>query len=148
MNLQLQMVVRDRLYLRLTLTHFGIAHIDTNLALTLAADFADMFEVRGHRRRLARGHSLAPKESDHEFVLAYVGEDGRLRQTSVWLAPMPEQREVEGDRISASWPVSLAPGEEVTFGVAVEPRIEDDRAPKATLESAAAASEREWEEWK
>jgi hypothetical protein len=44
--------------------------VTTTVSLALAADLADMFEVRGGVRRDARGHALAPKQNGREVVLA------------------------------------------------------------------------------
>ena len=40
------------------------------IELAFGADFADMFEVRGSRRR-RRGTRLAPKTTDESVTLAY-----------------------------------------------------------------------------
>jgi glycogen debranching enzyme len=53
-----------------------------------AADFADIFEVRGLDRE-RRGRLLPPVVEQGRLVLAYEGLDGRLRRTTVALDPAP-----------------------------------------------------------
>ena len=55
------MIASGRLYYLVRLRNFLREPVTTTASLALAADFADMFEVRGGVRRSARGHALAPK---------------------------------------------------------------------------------------
>ena len=50
------------------------------------ADFADIFEVRGHRRE-KRGQLLEPRVEDSAVVLGYLGLDGLRRETRIELEP-------------------------------------------------------------
>ncbi len=64
--------------------------MSTGVSLSLAGDFADIFEVRGGPRREARGHALAPKRLGRGVVLAYVGEDEVFREAVIELDPQPD----------------------------------------------------------
>src|SRR5271155_4260800 len=46
-------------YQQLRIKNYGLVSVATGLTLHFAADFADIFEVRGMKRQ-ARGHDLAP----------------------------------------------------------------------------------------
>jgi glycogen debranching enzyme len=52
------------------------------LVMQFSADFADIFELRGHRRS-RRGRFFAPEKSDSTVTLAYQGLDGVLRKTKI-----------------------------------------------------------------
>jgi glycogen debranching enzyme len=72
---------------RIRVSNYGRCAIDLPLSVHFAADFADMFEVRGtHRER--RG-TLHPVVAGHDTVLRYAGLDGIERRTRIcWsLAP-------------------------------------------------------------
>jgi glycogen debranching enzyme len=56
-------LVHDRVHERIEVRNYGQARATTELSLALSADFADIFEVRGARKRIARGHLLAAKRS-------------------------------------------------------------------------------------
>lgn len=58
------------------------------IALHFAADFADIFEVRGAKRP-ARGRLHEPELSEGGVRLAYVGLDGKRRETNLRFHPDP-----------------------------------------------------------
>ena len=63
-----------RLYERVRFTNFSGHPADLPLKLSFAADFADIFEVQGLKRR-QRGYDLEPAISDGCVRLAYRGLD-------------------------------------------------------------------------
>jgi glycogen debranching enzyme len=75
------MIASGRLYCLVRLRNFLRERVTTTASLAVAADFADMFEVRGGVRRPARGHATAPKRTGRGLVLAYVGEDEIFRES-------------------------------------------------------------------
>jgi glycogen debranching enzyme len=76
----------------LQITNFGATAVDVGLQVEFAADFADIFEVRGTSRS-ARGKAFAPAYEDGDVLLAYVGLDGVARHTRIHFAPYPEIRD-------------------------------------------------------
>ena len=76
------------LYKRLSVRSFHGAPLDLTLTLHLAADFADIFEVRG-TVRARRGEALAPEVEADRLVLGYRGLDGVVRRTRLTFAPAP-----------------------------------------------------------
>ena len=64
------MIASGRLYYLVRVLNFLREAVTTSVSLTLSADFADIFEVRGGPRREARGHVLAPKQLERGLVLA------------------------------------------------------------------------------
>ena len=78
----------DRMYERIALTNFAAVEATIPIELEFAADFRDMFEVRG-MRRAARGHDLPPERHSHGMTLAYRGLDGVLRRCAMGFSDMP-----------------------------------------------------------
>ena len=78
----------DRMYERIELTNFASVEATIPIELEFAADFRDMFEVRG-MRRAARGHDLPPERHSHGMTLAYRGLDGVLRRCAMGFSDMP-----------------------------------------------------------
>ncbi len=76
-------------YERLLVRNFSDHHLHLRLTYRFASDFADLFEVRGERRR-AHGEQHAALESDHGVVLDYVGLDKLKRSTHFAFAPSPK----------------------------------------------------------
>lgn len=77
-------------YQQILVRNYGLAPVRTVLSLHFAADFADIFEVRGHRRK-ARGQLLPPEHTRDSVVLGYRGLDGVRRRTRLHFAPEPTQ---------------------------------------------------------
>jgi glycogen debranching enzyme len=77
-----------RLYERWRLTNFSGQPAHVPLKLRFAADFADIFEVQGHKRA-RRGELLEPEVNADRVVLAYRGLDDRVRSTHVSFFPAP-----------------------------------------------------------
>jgi glycogen debranching enzyme len=67
----------ERIYLR----NFHTAPVNIKLSMSLASDFADIFEVRGMCRE-RRGRVHTPRVEQGTIVLSYTGTD-RMRRTSV-----------------------------------------------------------------
>jgi len=75
-------------YERLLVKNFSDCPVDFRLTYRFESDFADLFEVRGERRR-ARGESRAAVESDHGVALRYKGLDEIERVTKIAFSPVP-----------------------------------------------------------
>jgi glycogen debranching enzyme len=75
-------------YQRLRLTNYGSEPTVTRVSLTLEADFADLFEVRGIKRA-ARGDVLEPVTTESGLVLAYRGLDDVVRRMKIECSPRP-----------------------------------------------------------
>jgi glycogen debranching enzyme len=77
------------LFERLAVTNFGDRRTRFRLEIAFAADFADLFEVRGAKRE-RRGQDHLPKITVDRVVLGYTGlDDQRRRETMLRFAPAP-----------------------------------------------------------
>ena len=101
-------------YVRLRLHNYSPRTIDLHLALRFAADYADIFEIRGLRRE-RRGHRLDPVVGRGVAVLGYEGLDGRVRRTRLCFSPAPA--ELTGSL--ASYRLCLAPRGEQTLELTI-----------------------------
>jgi glycogen debranching enzyme len=81
-HLRRDMLIDDVLVDRLTLANFQSRRVEGWIELAWAADFADVFEIRGARRQ-ARGVYHVPQVERDRVVLRYQGLDGRLYATEV-----------------------------------------------------------------
>jgi glycogen debranching enzyme len=104
-------VVRERI----TVRNFGDTHLSSEISLTFAADFADIFEVRG-QTRARRGERRAPEGGeDGSLVFAYRGLDDVERRTRLLFDPPPSGTPGRDNR----WPLELAPGAHSVIEVAI-----------------------------
>jgi glycogen debranching enzyme len=108
-------------YDRLRLSNFSMSPVETFISLDFAADYADIFQVRGTKREKT-GQLLSPIVNDDSVVLAYRGLDGRVRRTILQFSPFPERISEN----SAEFRISLQPKEESTISIVInceqEPR--------------------------
>jgi len=88
--------------------------IAVELILEFAADFADIFEVRGHQRE-RRGKLLEPRVTESTVSLGYLGLDGLRRETRIELSGYSAA--VSGDQIRV--PIRLGPGGQTSFSIRV-----------------------------
>ncbi len=75
-------------YERIAIKNFDHSAQSLRLSLTYAADFADIFEVRG-ATRAARGQMAPSRIEGDTVVLGYTGLDHKLRETRLRFDPEP-----------------------------------------------------------
>lgn len=112
---------------RIRLCNYSRQPVRLDLALQFAADFLDVFEVRGMRRE-RRGRLLPPEIADGRVVLGYEGLDGRRRATALDFTPRPARL----DAAEARFEIELDPGAETAVEVAVRCR-RDEGARRSRL---------------
>ncbi len=101
-------------YEKFRVTNYGLSPLVIWMRLTVEADFADIFEVRGTARR-ERGKRLPSSMTHDELTLAYEGLDGRVRKSKICCTPVPLSIDEEGIVFRADLNVK----EEQTFLVEV-----------------------------
>ncbi|CAN5868359.1 glycogen debranching N-terminal domain-containing protein [soil metagenome] len=140
-------LLAGRLYERISLRNYCTSAVGSTLQLSLSADYADTFEVRGVTRRKARGQALAPKAGPPGLRFGYIGEDDVFRETLVAFDPPPTEVTFKGDVALASWDFKLAPAEKMSVEVTVEPSIGGSTRPAVGLEAAESRVEEEYRSW-
>jgi glycogen debranching enzyme len=111
---------------RLRLTSYHSEQVTIPLYMSFAADFADIFEVRGMNRK-GRGKLLPAEVSENRVVLAYEGLDGAVRHTCLTFSgPL---RSLAAD--SAVFDLTLAPHEEQVLFITVSCQSSEQNRPEA-----------------
>jgi len=126
----------DRLYERINCRNYGNAPVGASLRLEFAADFRDMFEVRGSIRA-ARGELLPIETGPDGLMFGYCGLDGRLRRSAITFSRQPDR----GDGTSVEFLLDLPVNgrDEIYLEVGLEP---GDVPSRSRYRSAAAISRR------
>ena len=146
LNVRRTVLVADRLYYRVRVRSFHPQPVATVVEVSLAADFADVFEVRGVGRRTG-GRLLPPTRDGDRLRFTYVAVDGRRRETLVDLSPSPLRVRIDGDRVQVAWDVRLAAGEAVELQLTALAAARGRRRVGPTLEQAAARLEATSADW-
>ena len=144
---RIRRIAAGRLFERIMIRNSSDSIAETDVALALGADFADMFEVRNIVPDRPRGVIRPPICDRHEFRFGYEGVDGILRTTIVEVDPPPETTDVSIRSVEARWQVRLGPRESAHIDIAVEPSFEGRRSSPLSFEAAgthATAVERRW----
>ncbi len=85
--------------------NFGLQPVELSLDFSVDADFKDIFEVRGLKRK-KRGRLFPPEYGDRGMALAYEGLDGVRRVTSLAFSRPPDAVRAK----SFSFKIDLPPG--------------------------------------
>jgi glycogen debranching enzyme len=110
-------------YDKFRIGNYGIVPLTIPLRLTIDADFADIFEVRGTKRK-RKGTRLRDAVTQDSATLSYKGLDGVVRRCVVMCSPAPTGISASGVLFKAS----LQPKEENTFHV-ITSCVDRDGAP-------------------
>ena len=99
---------------RCRITNYGLTDLVIPVRFEIAADFADIFEVRGTPRH-RRGRDLAAKSGPNWLLLGYEGLDGVTRRTCLEFEPKPTR--CSGSAIS--YELHLKPKQEMTLQIQI-----------------------------
>jgi len=105
---RLKYIWENACYERFLVHNFDTRPHAVTLGIRFAADFADLFEVRG-QKRAQRGQISAERRSDSSVALRYLGLDEIERITSLAFEPTPTYL----DSGTARFQLRLGPGEGV-----------------------------------
>ncbi|RUU64377.1 amylo-alpha-1,6-glucosidase, partial [Mesorhizobium sp. M2C.T.Ca.TU.009.01.2.1] len=87
---RVRLIWQDRLFERITLSNYSREHSTITASLHFAADFRDMFEVRG-TTRVKRGTTHVAKTDKTSVLLGYDGLDGLPRLSAISFSQAPDQ---------------------------------------------------------
>jgi len=126
-------------YQQLRIKNHGLESVAGSVDLHFAADYADVFEVSGKRRK-ARGEDLSPEVTADRVVLGYRGLDDLLRRTILAFAPAPTMLTAS----TATFRFSLRPQDELVLQAAVACERGSSAARLLLFEDARSESECEF----
>jgi glycogen debranching enzyme len=112
-------------YEHVRVVNFGQEAVDVTLSMEFAADYSDIFEVRGfHRER--RGEYLPPQVEGRELLFSYRGLDQTVRKTRILCDPQPQTMTAE----NIGFRLAMAPQGEAHFYVTIACERDDRPAPE------------------
>lgn len=125
------------------ITNYNDFAVDLELVYRFAADFADIFVVRGYQpEHQGKRH---PPDWKHDAIrLAYEGTDGHTRQTVLTFTPRPASVETNDETATVAFRVSLGPRQH--SGIRIVATL-DGRLKSARSAPRVARVAREYEVW-
>lgn len=160
-GIQREIVLNGGLFEELTITNYSREPVKFEISLTFAADFADLFQIRGFTRenqgrlmqQVRSGVDTAASLQElvletGELSLAYQGLDGALVESRIqFLHRQPDQIE----SFTAIWQLALGSHETQQLGYRLQPMINSRPASMVsapmTLRQAIAAESMEKQDW-
>lgn len=139
-------LIKEGLVERIYVRNYHSAPVHVRMSVTLASDFADIFEVRGMRRP-KRGRVHRPAVQEKEVILSYTGTDRMRRKTRIIFSRPPEL--IHGGRagVEVVFPFLLETDEVEYVEIHVIPLEEgEEKTPPRFLE-ARRELRRSYEEW-
>ena len=146
LNIRRMRAVAGRIFERIRMKNYNGFPIAFDVELEFAADFVDLFEVRGLTRE-RRGRQHPPEASGREIRFTYTGEDDVVRTTLISFGQSPEALEVRGDLVVARFRVEVGPHETKVLSLSVEPNVGDDAPPAKEFDAAVHELRRSYEDW-
>ncbi|WP_353932015.1 amylo-alpha-1,6-glucosidase [Okeanomitos corallinicola TIOX110] len=110
-----EMVLNGALFEEIEIANYSTNNISFEISLSFDADFADLFEVRGHQRE-KRGQLLRLAESENKeelLILAYQGLDGAVMESRI---KFQHQQPDHFQGNTAIWQLNLAAHESKILG--------------------------------
>ena len=114
LELRRQRVINESLLETIQVTNFNALRTTVNLRFDFDADFVDIFEVRGERRR-RRGKLFSPVTDKNKVTFKYKGLDGVWRSMEMKFSPAPDQLWYNG----ALFTISLGHRESTSITVTI-----------------------------
>jgi glycogen debranching enzyme len=147
LNIRRIRAINGRLFERVRVKNYNGHAISLDLAFSLAADFADIFEVRGMVRE-EHGELEAPTVTERGVDFAHLGLDGVRRLTRVEFAGTPDRMEKEDDgTVTATFRLHLGPYQTRMLGLTVDPITGDVEPAPLEFDVAVHDLRRSYEDW-
>ncbi|HEX9315005.1 MAG TPA: glycogen debranching N-terminal domain-containing protein, partial [Actinomycetota bacterium] len=125
--------------------NFNAFPVEVSFEFALAADFLDLFEVRGLVRE-RRGTCFVPRIDGAVVKLAYLGVDESFREMWVTFGEEPSATSVEEDTARVRFDLTLDVQATHTISVAFEPIIDGERRRPDDFSSALTRNRQSYEE--
>ncbi|RJP28294.1 MAG: amylo-alpha-1,6-glucosidase [Actinobacteria bacterium] len=147
MSVRRSRLIHDGFIERCRVRNFHTAPVRIGLSIGLAADFADIFEVRGMRRE-RRGTVHRPaRENDGTLLLSYTGRDRMRRITRIEFSRRPDELRMGRAGIEVVFFFLLDSYEEESIDLHVIPLEDGEDKPALRFEEVRDALRESYDAW-
>ena len=146
LNIRRIRAINGRLFERVRVKNYNAYAVSLDLEFSFAADFSDIFEVRGMVLN-EHGNREQPTLGDRDITFSYEGRDGVRRTTIVTFATPPDRLETHGETVLASFRLHLGPYQTRLVGITVDAVAGDEVPPSTEFDVAVHQLRRSYEDW-
>ena len=146
LNIRRVRAINGRLFERIRIKNYNAYAVGLTVSFSMAADFADIFQVRGFRID-GRGHVEPPATDGSRAEFSYRGIDGITRKTLIAFDPEPHGLEVVGDQVMAEFTLQLAPHQTRLISITLDPVVAKVTPVPVEFDSAIHNLRRSYEDW-
>jgi glycogen debranching enzyme len=146
LNVRRVRTIKGRLFERVRVKNYNPFPVQVTVSFSYAADFQDIFVVRGLRRE-GQGHHEPPSVEYGQARFSYKGTDGVVRETVIRFDPAPDRLEVVGDRVEADFVLRLAPHQTKLLSTTIDPVIDGVAPEPIGFDAAVHQLRRSYEDW-
>jgi glycogen debranching enzyme len=146
LNIRRIRAISGRLFERVRVKNYNPFPVSVDLEFRYAADFADIFEVRGMTRELPEPPQ-PPTVEEGTIEFTYLGRDKIRRMTRIEFGSRPDRVEVDGLTATAVFRMHLGPYQTKLIGSSIDPIIEGGRESSVDFDHAVHDLRRSYEEW-
>jgi glycogen debranching enzyme len=149
LNVRRTRVAGSRVEERIRIRNYHSDPVEVVLEFVVAADFADIFEVRGLVRD-QRGQLMAPKLEGQTVKLAYLGTDEVFRETWIHFGEsgeVPTSMRVEGATVFVELRLEVPVNHSRFLSISIEPVVDGHHPERVGFEAAVERTRRSYESW-
>ncbi|MEX2406080.1 MAG: glycogen debranching N-terminal domain-containing protein, partial [Actinomycetota bacterium] len=146
LNIRRIRAISGRLFERVRVKNYNPFPVSIDLEFRYAADFADIFEVRGMTREVPNPPE-PPVVEDGTIEFTYLGRDEVRRMTRIEFGSRPDRIDVDDLAATAVFRMHLGPYQTKLIGSSIDPIIEGGRASSVDFDHAVHELRRSYEEW-
>jgi len=146
LNIRRIRAISGRLFERVRVKNYNPFPVSIDLEFRYAADFADIFEVRGMTREPPEPPE-PPVVEEGTIEFTYHGRDQVRRITRIEFGSRPDRIDVDGLAAIAVFRMHLGPYQTKLIGSSIDPIIEGGRASSVDFDHAVHELRRSYEEW-
>lgn len=145
-NIRRLRVIGPTLMERIRIKNYNPVDIELTLSFAFAADFADIFEVRG-LRRTSRGKLFHPKVSEKQIVFAYLGKDEIFRRLRVTSSEAMESSTVTDHIVTVNYRLNLKARSRSVLHFNFEPLIGEQEPEPGNFNVTITKLRRAYDDW-
>jgi glycogen debranching enzyme len=146
LNIRRIRAVNERLFERVRVKNYNASAVELALEFSFAADYADIFEVRGMADE-SRPPPEPPSIDGSRIIFSALGRDGVRRSTVIEFTSDPDEMRVDSDIVHATFRLRLGANQTRLVGMTIDAIIGETTQPSTEFDVAVHELRRSYEDW-